>query len=134
MIVTKENADRAIEILGWLKQGVLQINTARGTTNDPNWETIDKTQFLAAADDYRRKPEPKMRLMRVEELPINAAVRLKEAAVIGHILERHIESELLVVSMCGALLRQSIGDLHTRDYEWSTDLKIWNSFMVEEKE
>jgi hypothetical protein len=99
---------------------------------DYNWHIVDLNhQFNFQFNDYIRKHDPKKRLMRLVDLPISFAIKF-ENGVIQNCTSRNIPSQLLWFGGSDTAMTPQL--LIERNIPWSSDLKTWHSFEVEEKE
>jgi hypothetical protein len=85
--------------------------------------------FLHEPGRYRIKPEPKKRLIRVEELPPVCWVKV-DGPFACLVIGRDFNDQRLKIETGGFSIRQ----IHDDGGKWSSDLKTWDSFEVEDSE
>lgn len=126
MTFTKDNARQYAEILGWLAEdGEVECQTMDG-----GWVTETWLNLSVAPKFYRRHRILAKRLITVAELPptcwVCGDVRMPALVI------RRDPDRVLIMDGLGCSVWFTIEQLNKLTNRYSSDLKTWHSFEVEE--
>lgn len=94
------------QVIQWAKEGRLQYHYAAGWRDDNDNPSISSRDSFS---DYRRKPEPKLRPWKPEEVPVGALIRWKPEVKAFFTGQRGFDIAIIIGIHCSRILTGQAG-------------------------